>query len=82
MTIRNNVTEIDKEIKELEGSTPDKKVEFVKLEGLIVDKKETKKNCIASKKDRDVLQVATTLLKDSGITVSYTHLTLPTKRIV
>jgi DNA repair exonuclease SbcCD ATPase subunit len=78
MTIRNNVTEIDKEIKELEGSTPDKKAEFVKLEGLIVDKKETKKNCIASKKDRDVLQVATTLLKDSGIKTRIIKTYLPT----
>ena len=78
MTIRNNVTEIDKEIKELEGSTPDKKAEFVKLEGLIEDKKETKKNCIVSKKDRDVLQVATTLLKDSGIKTRIIKTYLPT----
>ena len=67
MSIRSNIDEISKEIKELEGSTPDKKAEFVKLEGLIEDKKVTKKNCAVSKKDRDVLQVATTLLKDSGI---------------
>ena len=51
----------------MEGATPDKKAEFVKLEGLLEDKKETKKNVTVSKKDRDVLQVATTLLKDSGI---------------
>ena len=78
MTIRNNVNEIDKEIKELEGSTPDKKAEFVKLEGLIEDKKETKKNCVVSKKDRDVLQVATTLLKDSGIKTRIIKTYLPT----
>ena len=78
MTIRNNVTEIDKEIKELEGSTPDKKAEFVKLEGLIADKKETKKSCVVSKKDRDVLQVATTLLKDSGIKTRIIKTYLPT----
>ena len=78
MTIRNNINEIDNEIKELEGSTPDKKAEFVKLEGLIVDKKETKKNCISSKKDRDVLQVATTLLKDSGIKTRIIKTYLPT----
>ena len=78
MTIRNNVTEIDKEIKELEGSTPDKKAEFVKLEGLIEDKKETKKSCVVSKKDRDVLQVATTLLKDSGIKTRIIKTYLPT----
>ena len=78
MSIRNNIDEISKEIKELEGSTPDKKAEFVKLEGLIEDKKTTKKNCAVSKKDRDVLQVATTLLKDSGIKTRIIKTYLPT----
>ena len=78
MSIRNNIDEISKEIKELEGSTPDKKAEFVKLEGLIEDKKVTKKNCAVSKKDRDVLQVATTLLKDSGIKTRIIKTYLPT----
>ena len=78
MSIRSNIDEISKEIKELEGSTPDKKAEFVKLEGLIEDKKVTKKNCAVSKKDRDVLQVATTLLKDSGIKNRIIKTYLPT----
>ena len=78
MSIRSNIDEISKEIKELEGSTPDKKAEFVKLEGLIEDKKVTKKNCVVSKKDRDVLQVATTLLKDSGIKTRIIKTYLPT----
>ena len=78
MSIRNIIDEISKEIKELEGSTPDKKAEFVKLEGLIEDKKATKKNCAVSKKDRDVLQVATTLLKDSGIKTRIIKTYLPT----
>tara|TARA_B100000575_G_scaffold112719_1_gene89739 strand:- start:459 stop:2204 length:1746 start_codon:yes stop_codon:yes gene_type:complete len=78
MSIRSNIDEISKEIKELEGSTPDKKAEFVKLEGLIEDKKVTKKNCTVSKKDRDVLQVATTLLKDSGIKTRIIKTYLPT----
>jgi len=78
MSIRNNIDEISKEIKELEESTPDKKAEFVKLEGLIEDKKATKKNCAVSKKDRDVLQVATTLLKDSGIKTRIIKTYLPT----
>ena len=78
MSIRSNIDEISKEIKELEGSTPDKKAEFVKLEGLIEDKKTTKKNCAVSKKDRDVLQVATTLLKDSGIKTRIIKTYLPT----
>jgi len=78
MSIRSNIDEISKEIKELEGSTPDKKAEFVKLERLIEDKKTTKKNCAVSKKDRDVLQVATTLLKDSGIKTRIIKTYLPT----
>ena len=78
MSIRSNIDEISKEIKELEGSTPDKKAELVKLEGLIEDKKVTKKNCAVSKKDRDVLQVATTLLKDSGIKTRIIKTYLPT----
>ena len=78
MSIRSNIDEISKEIKELEGSTPDKKAEFVKLEGLLGDKKDTKKNYTISKKDGDVLQVATTLLKDSGIKTRIIKTYLPT----
>ena len=78
MSIRKNIDDLNKEIQELEGATPDKKAEFVKLEGLIEDKKETKKNVTVSKKDRDVLQVATTLLKDSGIKTRIIKTYLPT----
>jgi DNA repair exonuclease SbcCD ATPase subunit len=78
MSIRNSISDIDNEIKELEGSNPDKKAEFVKLEGLLEDKKDTKKNYTTSKKDRDVLQVATTLLKDSGIKTRIIKTYLPT----
>jgi len=78
MSIRNSISDIDNEIKELEGSNPDKKAEFVKLEGLLEDKKDTKKNYTISKKDRDVLQVATTLLKDSGIKTRIIKTYLPT----
>ena len=78
MSIRNSISDIDNEIKELEGSNPDKKAEFVKLEGLLGDKKDTKKNYTISKKDRDVLQVATTLLKDSGIKTRIIKTYLPT----
>ena len=78
MSIRKNIDDLNKEIQELEGATPDKKAEFVKLEGLLEDKKETKKNVTVSKKDRDVLQVATTLLKDSGIKTRIIKTYLPT----
>jgi len=78
MSIRNNIDVFFLFIIVLEGSTPDKKAEFVKLEEMLVDKKETKKNYTTSKKDRDVLQVATTLLKDSGIKTRIIKTYLPT----
>merc|ERR1712093_785139 len=67
MTIRNGIKEIEEEIKEIEGATPDKKAEYNKLEGLLSEKKMVKQAYTESKKDRDVLEVATSLLKDSGI---------------
>ena len=67
MTIRQQVSDIETEIKELEGATPDKKAEYSKLEGLLNEKKDVKKAYTDSKKEYDVLNVATTLLKDSGI---------------
>ena len=39
MTIRKQVETLQDEIKELEGSNPDKKAEFVKLEGLVKNKR-------------------------------------------
>ena len=66
-TIRKGISDLDKEIKELEGSNPDKKAEFIKLEGLIKDKKELKTQLSVGKKDKDTLFVASQLLKDNGI---------------
>ena len=66
-SIRKNISDIEDEIKELEGSNPDKKAEFVKLEGLISEKKTLNKDIANSKKDRDVLITASHLLKDNGI---------------
>ena len=78
MTIRNNVKEIETEIKEIEGSTPDKKAEYNKLEGLLGEKKMVKQAFIESKKESDVLNVATSLLKDSGIKTRIIKTYLPT----
>ncbi len=78
MTIRQQVTDIETEIKELEGATPDKKAEYNKLEGLLNEKKDVKKAYVDSKKECDVLNVATSLLKDSGIKTRIIKTYLPT----
>ena len=66
-SIKKNISDIESEIKELESSNPDKKAEFVKLEGLVKNKKETSGTLADNKKDRDTLLVASQLLKDNGI---------------
>jgi DNA repair exonuclease SbcCD ATPase subunit len=66
-TLRKSIGDIEKEIKELEESNPDKKAELVKLEGLIEEKKDYKKTFAEYKKDKDLLLVASQLLKDNGI---------------
>jgi len=78
MTVRNSLKEIDQEIKELEGATPDKKAEYSKLEGLLSEKKDVKKAYLDGKKESDVLNVAATLLKDSGIKTRIIKTYLPT----
>lgn len=66
-SIRKAISDIEAEIKELEEVNPDKKGEFVKLEGLVTEKKDQKKLYADAKKDRDTLLAATQLLKDNGI---------------
>ena len=78
MTVRNSLKEIDEEIKELEGATPDKKAEYNKLEGLLAEKKDVKKAYTDGKKESDVLNVASSLLKDSGIKTRIIKTYLPT----
>ena len=78
MTIRKQVETLQDEIKELEGSNPDKKAEFVKLEGLVKNKKELNSNQAENKKDRDTLLVASQLLKDNGIKSRIIKTYLPT----
>jgi len=66
-SLRKGIGDIEQEIKELEGTNPDKKAEFVKLEGLVTEKKDFGKTYAEYKKDRDTLLVASQLLKDNGI---------------
>ena len=77
-TIRNGINDLDNEVKELEGSNPDKKAEFVKLEGLVKDKKGLLKDHSNVKKDRDVILAAGQLLKDNGIKTRIIKTYLPT----
>ena len=66
-SIKKNISDIEQEIKELEGSNPDKKAEFIKLEGLVTEKKDLGAVQAENRKDRDTLLVASQLLKDNGI---------------
>jgi DNA repair exonuclease SbcCD ATPase subunit len=66
-SLKKTISDIEEEIKELEGSNPDKKAEFVKLEGLVKNKKELNSTQAENKRDRDTLLVASQLLKDNGI---------------
>tara|TARA_B100000902_G_scaffold18260_1_gene21872 strand:- start:4034 stop:5764 length:1731 start_codon:yes stop_codon:yes gene_type:complete len=66
-SIKKIISDIEGEIKELESSNPDKKAEFVKLEGLVKNKKELGGTLAENRKDRDTLLVASQLLKDNGI---------------
>ena len=67
MTIRKQITDIENEIKELEGTSPDKKAEYNKLETFIKDKKNFSRQYADLKKDGDILTTAGQLLKDNGI---------------
>ena len=78
LTIRKQVESIQDEIKELEGSTPDKKAEYDKLQRLVSNKKEYSKQHADLKKDRDVLTTAGQLLKDNGIKTRIIKTYLPT----
>ena len=78
MTIRKQVTSIENEIKELEGSNPDKKAEYTKLETFIKSKKDYTSQSADLKKDRDVLTTASQLLKDNGIKTRIIKTYLPT----
>ena len=78
MTIRKQVESLEDEIKELEGSNPDKKAELDKLQLLVNNKKDYSKQHATLKQDRDVLTTAGQLLKDNGIKTRIIKTYLPT----
>ena len=78
MTIRKQITDIENEIKELEGTSPDKKAEYNKLETFIKDKKNLSRQYADLKKDGDILTTAGQLLKDNGIKTRIIKTYLPT----
>ena len=78
MTIRKQVETLQDEIKELEGTNPDKKAEFDKLQLLVNSKKDLSKQHANLKEDRDVLTTAGQLLKDNGIKTRIIKTYLPT----
>ena len=78
MTIRKQITDIENEIKELEGTSPDKKAEYNKLETFIKDKKNFSRQYADLKKDGDILTTAGQLLKDNGIKTRIIKSYLPT----
>ena len=65
--IRKSIDEVDQEIKDLESGGGDKKEAYSKLETMIGEKKELSLQLGESKKDKDMLSVASGLLKDNGI---------------
>jgi DNA repair exonuclease SbcCD ATPase subunit len=65
--IRKSIDEVDQEIKDLESGGGDKKEAYSKLETIIGEKKELSLQLGESKKDKDMLSVASGLLKDNGI---------------
>lgn len=78
MTIRKQIEALHDEVQELRGDNIDKKSEFVKLETLLVSKKDLNKQHACLKKDRDVLTTASQLLKDNGIKSRIVKTYLPT----
>ena len=66
-SIRKSIVDIEKDIKDLESGGGDKKTAFTKLETLVEEKKELNNQLAESKKDKDMLSVASGLLKDNGI---------------
>ena len=78
MTVRKQVETLQEEIRELEGSNPDKKAEFDKLQTLVNNKKQLSAQHATLKSDRDVLTTAGQLLKDNGIKTRIIKTYLPT----
>ena len=65
--IRKSIGDVESEIKDLESGGGDKKEAYSKLETMVGEKKELNLQLTDSKKDKDMLSVASGLLKDNGI---------------
>ena len=65
--IRKSIGDVESEIKDLESGGGDKKEAYSKLETMVGEKKELNLQLTESKKDKDMLSVASGLLKDNGI---------------
>ena len=76
--IRKSILGVEKEIKDLESGGGDKKVAYTKLETMVEEKKELNLHLTDSKRDKDVLSVASQLLKDNGIKTRIIKKYLPT----
>jgi DNA repair exonuclease SbcCD ATPase subunit len=78
ISIRNSIREIENEIDDLNKDTVDKKTEFLKLQELVSEKKQCSESLSEYKKEKDVLAVASHLLKDNGIKTRIIKSYLPT----
>jgi len=76
--IRKSILGVEKEIKDLESGGGDKKEAYTKLEKMVGEKKELNFQLTDSKRDKDVLSVASQLLKDNGIKTRIIKKYLPT----
>ena len=76
--IRKSILGVEKEIKDLESGGGDKKEAYTKLEKMVGEKKELNLQLTDSKRDKDVLSVASQLLKDNGIKTRIIKKYLPT----
>ena len=65
--IRKSIGDVESEIKDLESGGGDKEEAYSKLETMVGEKKELNLQLTESKKDKDMLSVASGLLKDNGI---------------
>ena len=75
---RKIIKDIEGEIDELAKDNTDKKAEFEKLKALIENNNDIKNTLATTKKDKDTLNVAGHLLKDTGIKTRIIKTYLPT----
>ncbi len=77
VSIRKNILELEDEIKHLSENVSDKNTDYEILNKLNVDKNKIEYNLIDCKKEKDILSVASQLLKDNGIKTKIIRKYLP-----